>query len=311
MRFCQTLSILLICAFISCSKETYVNPYPTTPKEYNVQFNVAPFNVSYANMSTQENNHVVLGGSNDVNTGYIRNIYIAAYDVNGSLATVLSQQYGQADFGSFNTKLNPGNYTLVIAAGNMPWSSFSDPGNNYISNNNFPGLLSNLYIGSTHFATDSLGDVFYYKQPITISKDTSFNNLVLSRLTGAFQINLLDSIPAGSFFKVTVKNAPYRYNVGLDVLQTSAQNNWYFNYYSNNYPFYCLGSSNPLTMELNVSKYNPSTYTTETIYSKTVTNVYIYPNKKTILTGKINDAANANMPISVDTSFVGIVQQNF
>jgi hypothetical protein len=300
-------AILLI---VACSKE-YNPVIPNLGQTYNVRFNVNSFDITYTTMATNNGNKTInlMGKTVSVDTaanpgdlgGYIQTIAMAVYDAQGTLVTNDVQEYGETDFGSFSAQLASGDYTICVVATNKAINtdtSVVGNGNGFIGfDYSFPSSFNDLFI----YSSNASNDIFYAKRAIQVGNaDTTFSNINPSRLTGALQINLLDSATVGNNLLVTIKNAPYRYFVLSDSLQCNPQYSFSYNILDN--PSFILGSFNPLTIELKTPA-----------VTKTVSDVYVYPNKKTILTGSVNssDSSNASFPIRIDTAYSETLQQNF
>lgn len=288
---------------VACKKDVSTStnepPVEVNTNPHKVQFNINTFDVSYENMSGRE-----MGGE----ASLLDEIFYAVYDSNGKIINSVVQEDKQSPyFGKFQEYLNSGEYTVVFVGRSTLYGGYTQLklGNLIDSTNSLYHLtIFNDYTGRH--------DLFLYKNKVIIGySDTTISGIQLSRLTGLLEVHILeDTTDAG--FSGLIQYAPHGYHPdyehffqnsygGVDSTFLSYQS-WEKN--RNILKGYCFGTERNLTISLSMWKGGQYFY-------KTINNVKVYPNKKTILTGKIDDRLGVVGDIKVDTTFSGAIYQNF
>ena len=258
-------ALLLASVLFACKKDSNPVDSPSSDSKKPVTFSVQNFLVSQQDMSANGRVEAL---------PQIANVYYYAYKSDGSKASTKAQSSGTANFGVITDSLAPGTYTIVLAASSISLDYF------YTMN---VGLKDAFLSQGT---TANMGDFFFKKFQVTISDSGNppTMDVSLNRVVGLLQANLKDALPAsdpnGAAINVTVKypasaiefatEAPFHIHSEENINRIN-QTTW---------EYYILGSSQALTVTINWKD-----KTTGASMSKTIPNIVISPNKKTIING--------------------------
>ncbi|MEX6691029.1 hypothetical protein QTN47_26205 [Danxiaibacter flavus] len=285
------------CTKTSTSPESSNNPTPpvnpsVSAKLYPVNFSLGDIEVSNSRIASKE----VAARS------YLRYVLYIAYDSAGHLASKVEQDssYSQhlgAEFGIIRDSLPAGNYTIVM---------IGSRGKPYM------GDSSESFLNK--FFVQTAGDEIFYKKfnAVVGVKDTATTSVKLSRITGELQLNLTDSLPAeAQLVRMTLDNFPLYYYPGGDSVGNIVPLGWAWRYNRAENPLFNIsssifGSNQPHTITI-----EGLTENYETVCEKVVRNVYVYPNKRTLLKGSINTDFSGAMTVSIDTTYSETIIQNF
>jgi hypothetical protein len=258
-------ALLLACVLFACKKDTNSVESPASDAKKPVTFSVQNFLVTQQDMSANGRVETL---------PQIANIYYYAYRSDGKNASTKQQSYGTPNFGVITDSLAPGTYTIVLAASSKSLNYF------YTMNVDLP------YAYLTEGTTANMGDFFWKKFQITISDNGNppTMDVSLNRIVGLLQANLKDALPAsdpnGAAINVTVKypvsaiefatEAPFHIHSEENIARIN-QTTW---------EYYILGTSQALTVTINWKD-----KTTGAAMSKTIPNLVVSANKKTIING--------------------------
>jgi hypothetical protein len=218
----------------------------------------------------------------------------------------IKQFEGDNDFGSVSDKLKRGNYTIVIAGASENYYSeerLKDTG--YITGT---GRLSTLQIDNEEW--QGIHDIFYKKFNLYIDGDTVLNQIQLDKLTGRLEIKFTDSIsPDIVQIRTSMEYEATTFKMANDSFTD-------FQTYTFGYspPFDNIGGFHfgaATKAKVTIQAYTHKDYTWTLVAERVVDNVYIYPNKTTILTGQLSDSSKTNIPIIVDPQFGDTINIKF
>lgn len=237
---------------------------------------------------------------------FLRYIFYGAYDSMGRLASKKIQDLNNVsayppDYGLISDSLPAGKYTIVLAGGN--WSFFEEE-------NSIDSLLNVVKFASKHGQ-----DIFYKKFDINVSaKDTTYGNVRLNRITGLFQYQLTDTLPENvAMVSVSIDNLPTYFSPFNESLSGIDSIRFYNNYnridnplISGQFSFLASPNKHRITISARTEFDRP-------VYEKVIDNVSIYPNKVTLLRGKLSDAPVGGNPIIIvgDPDYADTTYVNF
>ncbi len=229
----------------------------------------------------------------------------SVYDSAGYFVKQISHYkwYDSSRFGQFSDSLRPGRYDIVFVG-----SAYDSV---YISNYlQLSTVLINRLAGN-----GARADVFYKRFSLIVSnKDTTLSNVRLDRITGGLEVRLKDTSLPSNVSRVTVvaKNAPTSFSilqqnaVGLDSAIAGQFSTQYDSYPISMASFY-FGAQNKVQVIIRAFDKNNLIIT-----EKIVENVYVYLNKKTVLSGKLfSGPANVEVPVTVDPDYAETINQSF
>jgi hypothetical protein len=267
----------------------------TNVKLYPVKFNIGSVEVKngrYANkeMSAKD---------------YLHFMFYAAYDSTGHLVSKIVQDSTAAsvvgpEFGILRDSLPAGTYTVIIAgAVGRPYEGSSDT------------TLNSLY-----FTTNS-DDVFYKKFALRVNeKDTATSTVRLSRITGQLQLNLKDTLPPEvKEVRIVIDSFPLTYHPQNDMPGMPSNNLFGFNNNPNSNLSLTAGAGFFGSTFSHIVTITALGHDGQVLRAKTVKNVYVYPNRKTVLTGALYTSAEVDstsaISVTIDTDYGETIIQNF
>lgn len=275
----RILCVCLCVVAVACNKSSTAphesdKPDKTTStsatvRKYPVRFNMADVDVSDGRIANRE-----MPVRN-----YLHYLFYRAYDSTGRLASEIVQDsvvaYVGPEFGVINDSLPAGDYTIVVIGAQF----------NSLELNN-DTLLSTFQLFTRH------EDVCLKKFNITVSEqDSVVAPIKLERITGVLEINLKDTLhPEVKMEKVYVDSTYLHMQIATGELQSSITDffpSWGSLAYPYSFSIGYLGSNTSHTVTIVGCDINE-----QPIVQKVVTGVYIYPNRKTILTGKLFDTSD-------------------
>lgn len=193
---------------------------------------------------------------------------------------------GQQVFGCIKDSLPAGQYTIVMIASTQEYSinTRSETALRYVFDS-FVG--SSFYYDRGLDSWSRAEDTFFKKFPLTVEEKDSQHNVVLERIVGKVEINVLDSKPGTAYkFLFVNENEAFRFSDEqpfggtLDILNeeniqaTDGKANLF-------YSKFLLNTVSPVDVIINVYENDVPTAT------KRIEGVRFYKNKRTILTGNI------------------------
>jgi hypothetical protein len=262
-------ALLLACVLFACKKDTTSNESPASQSKVPVKFSVHNFLISQEEMSNN--------GRVETDPTLIRftRLSYLAFGSDGNRVSRIWQTASDNpnDFGVISDSLAPGTYTIVIGA--TTFAGLSD--------------ISDYGLNNSYFRVDpisqEIGDLFYKKIQITVSENGNppTMDLVLNRVVGQLKIELKDALPASDPNGAVTVNV---FGVPTDLMFSTdlTRGAWYdlpLNRTSlTTWDWYILGSSQKLQVVLGWKD-----KVTGAAQSKTIQNVLVTANKKTIITG--------------------------
>ncbi|HEY8895391.1 MAG TPA: hypothetical protein VIM79_11275 [Niastella sp.] len=263
-------ALLLASVLFACKKDTNSDETPSAVSKVPVTFNIENFQVSQQDMS--ENGRV----ETDPTLAKFYKVFYMAFASDGKTASYIEQDSTNSRFGTISDSLLPGTYTVAVGAHNrtVP-SSFT-----YITAK-YASLASaefyNVWARNT-------ADFFYKKVQVTVNASgNQITDLSLNRIIGNLKVDLKDALPTSDpngAITVNVLGVPQSYMINPDTvanrysdvpMDRTSQTTWEYNIF---------GSNRPLTVMLSWRD-----KVTGAFQSKTITNVTVAPNKKTIISG--------------------------
>ncbi|SDP26014.1 hypothetical protein SAMN05428975_0901 [Mucilaginibacter sp. OK268] len=290
---------LISIALLSCKKSSHTQTDAPTGKLYPVTFKVSNF--------TQQNTPIPQDNKTKVNAvvppaqaNIIRLIY-RVYDSNNTLKRTIITKKSGPNFGTISDSLATGNYTAVIV-GLTDTIQYSNDATTFFY------IPLNLYSG---FLPEEFKETFYKKTSFTVGNQPLQQSVTIDRLNAELQVVVKDAIPAGvTLISVNVYNTETHYSffddASSDTLKTDGTLN--YRYTDTSVPLAAVGTTNfaatPVTDLLNthagvrvtISAYRndgkPGTY-------KTIYNVTIQRNTRTLLTGNLFSNSTGNQSFNV------------
>jgi hypothetical protein len=316
---CCMASVALLSA---CKKEAKVTQNPVEAKvKHAVNLNVSGFKQSVENFKSAVTSRKMMSANSMQASPTGMYFFYAAYNESGvevsrrmagpggDLLKPSVYPYGNMDDAAYTfTTGNPGNFTDSLTAGNYTVvfvAAETEIALNWRLNNDEIHVqpLSNAYFMYTR-PLDSWSrssNTYFKKIPITVGQSNNEVDVVMNRIVGRVEINIEDAIPANaSYFTFLFDNEQDQFNFNTETSggltndvylhdedhitfpfsspitpQQIGQNNYKFNKY-------IINTSTPVSVIINC--YDA---TNNIIATKTIANVQVYKNKRTLLTGKL------------------------
>lgn len=301
------LTASFACLF-SCSKNNQspesvtVAPAGDTA-HHAVRMSVSDFEAQYTNMR-------LVNLQND-SAQYLKYLFAGIYDASGRLVSWREQQRGwQFDtaFGKFNWALTSGTYSVVFVA-----TTDTLIGKYYLLNNKADSLAG---LRIKNYWSNGGVDVFYNKTAFTVGNmDTVVNSIQLSRISGKIEVHLKDNsqLLDSTSMTVTIKGYPAFYSVGGNFYSPANPGDSITlkKVSSRVYEGFCLGSFNKINTVFRGFLYKPGVG--QQFFTKVLNNVdvYVYTNKRTVLSGYLAGPDSGSIHLSADAEFSETVLTNF
>jgi hypothetical protein len=268
---------ILSIALLSCKKENHTKTTESQGNLHPVTFNISNFTQQIGpineTVKTKINAVVPPEQSNIVKLQY------KLYDSSNTLKKTVTIYKGEPAFGAIQDSLASGNYTAVFV-GATDLSKFEDDGTTFSYGNN-------LFL-----------ETFYKKINFVVGNKPLTQDVILQRLTSEVQVVIKDAIPTGiTVIDVQVYNLNNMYsyfddassdkNISPGSILTRGQ--------ATNIPADKIGTTNfsldPVGPLLNtispVTVYVTAQNGTNVIARKTISNITLRRNTRTILTGNL------------------------
>lgn len=211
---------------------------------------------------------------------------------------------GQQVFGCIKDSLTAGEYTIVMVASKKEFSI-----NN--RNENTLDYTFNLFAEASFYYNRGLDswsraeDTFFKEFPVTVEEQDSQHNVILDRIVGKAEINILDSKPNTSYkFLFVNENEAFKFSNEKPFSSTSDLDNEEYlqavlGEANLSYSKFLLNTETPLDVIIKVFENG------ELSATKTVEDVRFYKNKRTILTGNIytQKANTTGFTVTVNDEF--------
>jgi hypothetical protein len=320
MKKLLLLSASCLILFSACKKDSNEGvERSSNEKTYPVSINLSGFKTSLTTMSTAKQ---TLDGPISPADAHIDKIMYLIYDSQGNQVSRMEQYAANANkiyriindkrvlmnssnaFGAITDTLKAGIYTMVTTAGGL-YANFNSVVTVSSSNGEVPSAVPGYYVSSTladaKFYTNpqgGTGNAFYYKGQLTVGDNTPPTPVTLSRIVGMIELVFEDQLPASArMLSVTVGGEKSYYRVNTNTPEGT---------YDNSYNMAISGYGLPDDFRVHHSIYIQNTATpvdlTVTVYDdaqkvlghKTITNIPVTANQKTIVTGKMFNPASGN-----------------
>ena len=287
------LAVVLLVA--SCQKqgngpEEIVNPILDTTR-YKVSLDVASFDAQYTNMKLTD-----LAKDSSL---YIRYLFTAVYDSLGRNVSTKEQvrkSIADTSFGKFSYTLQRGQYQVVFIATTDTLAG---------SRNLIPNKTANigsLQVNNPLYNYVGL-DIFYNKTAFNVGEqDTAINNIQIERLTGKLELKFNDEkkLIDSTYTNVWIKGAPKTFYPGSETFSTPVSDSISMKQLSKaSFEAYGFGSAGKILVQVS-AYYNPTNTPVNRIINN---NIYIYRNKKTVLSGYLLNFATGAGNVGVNTDF--------
>ncbi len=337
-KFTLLIALLGSLCLFSCKKEHNAAPGTTTTtsgsgKLYPVSFNVsADFTQSITTIHSlaAKGTGRVLATSQDSLKQNIQVLSYYLFDVNGKLLHKITQNAGDANFGSILDTVATGTYTAVLFGSADAPSLYYD-GYNGGGTSTYASLLSNQGPNVvTYFQNFGIGVTdwthAYAKQyNLVVGTTNQQQKLVLEPLGAQLEVDILDSIPAS----VNQINLKYSYNEIYKFSPSSSVVNLNTPGYNSNYVIGTTGSRSPgykfsypnlmanpghpdtTTISLIAYKKVPLGSGINATYETIIPKVTLMTGKKTVLSGYLFQTNNKGNGFTVSTQPLGGTSATF
>lgn len=212
-----------------------------------------------------------------------------------------------ATLGAISDSLSAGTYTLVAIATGREASLNVEAPYNYMTSN-WDDTYVSAKLSAAKFYPGKFGsDAFYYKGSLTVAATNATKSITLNRIVGQIVVATEDKVPSNigliefhydndmEYFNL-IDNKPAslipRY-LGAGSLQYTVNSLFTFSRFAYN-------TVSPMTVRLIV---HDNTDAGTILYTKTINNVLIYPNKKTTLSGKLFTNEPSSFAITVNDAW--------
>lgn len=285
--------LLLACGitFFACTKSS---EKPEENEQLPIEHTDAP--AKYAVTFSLGNVDVEKGGriSNKemLASDYLWSFFYAAYDSTGKIVSSrIQNKFDENDmptphFGLVLDSLATGSYTIVLAGSKL----FIE---RQVANmQTLSGLQFKNIFGADFFSKKLRVNV--------VNKDTSYTTAKLNRLTSRLHVKFKDTFPSTvNHVTLTIDNLPSLFSPANDSLSMPASGDFTMSLVDNvmqqEADLDCIGSNNRL--KITIRAYDVHNVI---VQQKVLDNIYLYPNKKVILTGNLdNISEGGSNPIVV------------
>ena len=283
-------ALALSCSILfACQKKEDLNPSDTSQLT-NVTFSVSDFSQCDAPINKSAGSISALG---DTLRNHANYLYANIFSSNGSAAPVyLEQTSASATFGTLSASLTPGPYIAVFVASKLP--------------TNFNGITRYSSL-SIHPAMD---DVFITNQySFTVGAEAKTESVRLTRWTSAVEVNIEDAIPtnASKIVIETLNNSSgWVFSGGQytgvdntfsskEFMLTSADKGQV----NRKFLMYIFNQTSGMTFKIKAFDSQ-----NVLIAEKTVSNVSVVRNRKTVLSGKLF-TSTTSFSITVNPDWAG------
>lgn len=281
MKNITFLFILFAIITTSCKKNE-INQKNTEGELHNIKFSTSGFtqqNTTLATNSLAEN--AVLDG--DIGTKQ-RALLYAVYNDQGTLVRNISQIETDANFGTITDKLPVGTYSVFFIGG---YNFFPTVGHSEAILKLFtPTTLSTAYAA---FSSEDMRELFAKQITLSVTTEDVNQTVTLDRVGGLLDVNILDAIPSNvTSIRVIAKNYAWKFK-----LSNFSPVNLFDNYSQKYTTTTLVGTSDNHFVIAQLNTFTTATVTITAfndqtkIAEKVISNVWVKPNKKTILTGNL------------------------
>lgn len=309
----QLPALLCVCLFMlfSCKKEHQNSPNTNhqTDKKYPVSFNLSGFKQTQTSFLVNSPGHSIrvnskaLAATDSValNDAFIDYAYVVYDALGNEVSRIFKQGFGDPDnknyeyryiyspapgvkrlymgpgsFGTIQDSLAAGNYTVVLIAGIQfnvnAIGPFSPDSIRY----------KPLGTAAAYSAPGFKSDIYFKKFNITVSASPLNQSLTLDRVSGQLEIIINDTPPNAYTLQTNIKYDNMAFAFGNETSYCNEEENYGLSLLN---PVNAIAVENTTTpITITMSAYDISD---NFITSKTVTNVRVYKNTRTILSGNL------------------------
>jgi hypothetical protein len=277
-------------ALFSCKKD--LNPRKSTDKQTNkklIKVGVSGFENKVLDLRTSQ----ARVSASDSLKEYISYLYYLVFNASGEEVSrrVQSKTQEQA-FGLITDSLVPGSYTVFIMGTPKSLQLNEDhKGINDWPKRPLAATLVRYRQGTA--GTPYCPETFIRKLKFNLNKDSVISDITLVRNVGKLEVNISD-ITTSHKVVVAVNNQPVYYKIdngdtgpgadGMEVGKTTS---------SKRFETFVLNTTTPFNVTMKC--YDAAN---NLLKERVISNVRCYPNKKTVMTGKIFEVAYANPNLS-------------
>ncbi len=271
-------------------------PVSTTTQLYPVKFRIADIDPSNGRKAAKEM------PAKD----YLHYIFYGAYDANGRLASKIVQDYTGpvlpgAELGILQDSLPAGDYTILISGGT---------GQLQFLNTDSTLTSLTMYNGGD--------DIFHRKFSVTVGPhDTATSVVRLSRITGQLEVQLTDSLPnTVDNIMVEFNSFPVSFYPLTEAINMGNASGAGWGVSDHSVPIPTTGHVNMYGSNFQYIVRIVAYAGTVALYQKEIKNVYVYPNKKTVLKGAITALPNSldgtgSINVVIDPDYADTIIQTF
>ncbi|SDP25973.1 hypothetical protein SAMN05428975_0899 [Mucilaginibacter sp. OK268] len=291
--------MLLGVTLLSCKKDNHTKTNPTG-KFYPVSFSLSGFT---STIDPINQNSKIKVNTVDPSASTVVKLIYKLFDSNNSVKKTLIINKGAPNFGTITDSLAAGTYTAAFVGltDTIP-ADFGDT-----------GLIFN-YRTYAYFP-----ETFYSNVHFTVGNTPVQQNSVLKRLNSEVQVIIKDAIPSGvSRINITIIGA-YQACTYLDGKSTGSNTGGESstpitnaNVGTTNFPLSPVTRlfNNTSTVNILIDAISPNG--TDVAF-KTINNVTLQPNVRTILTGNVfsNDGSTGGFAVTFDPNYSGNLSQSF
>ena len=184
MKKAAFLLAMMTMIFFSCKKDHSASTIPSG-KKYQVTFNVLNFQSKQSSLALRTGSHLASGDTLTNLNGYLDVLYYVVYSSDGhAIRMPLMQDSTMSNMGTITDSLPAGIYQVAIVTGKKGLAI-----NSY-------GIIANANFGYGNYLWQ---DTFWGTFTLTVGSGDNINEAVLlSRVVGKLEVQILDNVPAAA-----------------------------------------------------------------------------------------------------------------
>lgn len=315
------LSILVLAILIcSCKKESAIEKIQQHGTKHEIRFNVSNFKQTVEAMFLKQG-RLMNSSSDDSLASHLGNLYYLVYDTDGTEMSRKGQLsngetwrytpdelYGISEgiqtFGSISDSLEAGKYTVVFV-GAMTDISINNRSNDLLDLDFAPLTEASFYYTRGLDSWPRASDTFFKKFTLNVGDEDIEQDVVMNRIVGKLEIKIKDKIPsnAHSFrFRFYNENEAFLFNTetpfgsangdedvpqsnSMVILKDSEKGEPNFTFSK-----LFINTTTPITAIIDCFD-----DCGDLIATKTVNEVFLFKNKRTILSGNLFDTLSPQL----------------
>jgi len=257
-----------------------------------LQLNISGFNQEVTDLKTSQ----AKVSTADSLKEYISYVYYLVFNASGEeVSRRVQYKTQERDFGLITDSLLPGSYTAFIL-GTPKSLQFNEDHKGLNDWPRMPLAATIIRYRQGTAGTPYCPETFIRKLKFNLNKDSVISDVTLVRNVGKLEVNIADVTTAHKI-AITVSNQPVYYNIdngntgpgqeGLEATKAS----------SKKYEAFILNTTS--SFNVTIRCYDA---TNILLKEKVINNIRCYPNKKTVLTGKIFETSFSNPNLSFKIS---------